>query len=151
MIAYSDTSFLCALYIPQTSSERAISFYERLSEPLHVSNLVLFEFRQSVRFQAFLFSRDRTKGFSQREAERALEQLDKNISSGVVVLAAADWADVHSLAERLSARHTLSRGHRALDILHVATALHLNVRQFLTFDSNQRSLAEAEGLKVRPL
>jgi len=34
------------------------------------------------------------------------------------------------------------------DILHVATALHLGVGVFLTFDANQRKLAEAEGLIV---
>jgi predicted nucleic acid-binding protein len=34
------------------------------------------------------------------------------------------------------------------DILHVATAIHLGVRDFLTFDGNQKRLAEAEGLVV---
>jgi predicted nucleic acid-binding protein len=35
------------------------------------------------------------------------------------------------------------------DILHVATALHLGVKEFLTFDANQKLLAEAEGMNVR--
>ena len=34
------------------------------------------------------------------------------------------------------------------DVLHIATALHLGAREFLTFDRNQKKLAEAEGLKV---
>ncbi len=38
-------------------------------------------------------------------------------------------------------------GHHAFDVLHVATALHLGAKVFLTFDANQK-LAEAEGLKV---
>ncbi len=150
MIAYPDTSFLCGLYIQQSSSEKAIAFYEQLNEPLHVAGLVLFEFRQSVRFQAFQFSKDRTKGFPKQDAERGLAKLEKNIRDGAVVIVSADWADVHSIAERLSTQHTATGGHRALDILHVATALHLKARQFLTFDSNQRILAEAEGLKVKP-
>jgi len=33
-------------------------------------------------------------------------------------------------------------------MLHIATALHLGVREFLTFDGNQQKLAEAEGLVV---
>ena len=41
-------------------------------------------------------------------------------------------------------------GHRSLDVLHVATALHLGAREFLTFDANQRKLAAAEKLKVKP-
>ena len=31
-----------------------------------------------------------------------------------------------------------------------ATALHLGAREFLTFDTNQRKLAAAEKLKVKP-
>jgi predicted nucleic acid-binding protein len=56
----------------------------------------------------------------------------------------------HRLAETLSKRHTMTGGHRSLDVLHVATALHLGAREFLTFDANQRKLATAEKLKVKP-
>jgi len=37
-----------------------------------------------------------------------------------------------------------------MDILHVATALHLEANQFLTLDVLQSKLAKAAGLKVRP-
>ena len=40
--------------------------------------------------------------------------------------------------------------HRALDILHVAAAVHLGADEFLTFDFNQRKLALAAGLKPGP-
>lgn len=59
-----------------------------------------------------------------------------------------DWADVHRIAERLAFQHTVMRGHRSFDVLHVASALHLGASEFLTFDVNQRKLAEAEGLVV---
>jgi len=39
-------------------------------------------------------------------------------------------------------------GHRGFDILHVAAALILEADEFLTFDANQKRLAELEGLKV---
>ena len=35
-----------------------------------------------------------------------------------------------------------------MDILHVATAIELGSKVFLTFDVNQKKLAEAEGLIV---
>jgi predicted nucleic acid-binding protein len=35
-----------------------------------------------------------------------------------------------------------------MDILHVATAIELGAKEFLTFDANQKKLAEAEGLLV---
>ncbi|MFO7640475.1 MAG: PIN domain-containing protein [Candidatus Competibacteraceae bacterium] len=69
-------------------------------------------------------------------------------TAGVLEIAASDWADVHRIAEEISSKHTESGGHRLVDILHVATALHLGAETFLTFDSNQKRLAEAEGLTV---
>lgn len=50
------------------------------------------------------------------------------------------------MAERLSAARTKTEGFRALDTLQVATALHLNAKEFLSFDERQRKLAAAEGL-----
>jgi hypothetical protein len=35
-------------------------------------------------------------------------------------------------------------------VLHVATALHLGAREFLTFDVNQRKLVAAVKLKAKP-
>jgi predicted nucleic acid-binding protein len=52
------------------------------------------------------------------------------------------------MAKRLSATHTLAGGHRGFDMLHVAAATQLKARQFLTFDANQKKLAESEGLIV---
>ncbi len=35
-----------------------------------------------------------------------------------------------------------------MDILHVATAIELGTRKFLTFDAHEKKLAEVEGLVV---
>ena len=121
-----------------------------MPEALHVSGLLLYEFRQSVRFQVWLQARDKTRGYPQAIAEAALGKLQANMEAGAVVPVSADWPDVHRLAETLSKRHTMTGGHRSLDVLHVATALHLGARDFLTFDTNQRKLAAAEKLKVKP-
>jgi len=119
-----------------------------MSEPLQVTTLSLFEFRQSVRLQIFLNEQDSTKGFNRSLGMAALAKVQANIASSALVIAPADWADVYSIAERLSAQHTSTGGHRSFDVLHVATALHLGAREFLTFDANQKGLAKAEGLKI---
>ncbi len=150
MIALPDTSFLCAMYVRQDNSPAAAAHFKAMPEPLHVSGLLLYEFRQSVRFQVWLHSRDKTKGYPQTIADAALAKLQANLDTGALTIVAAEWADVHSRAEDLSKRHTAAGGHRSLDVLHVATALHLKAREFLTFDTNQRKLAAAEGLKVKP-
>jgi predicted nucleic acid-binding protein len=150
MIAFPDTSFLCAFYRRQDNSPAASAYFKAMPEALHVSGLLLYEFRQSVRFQVWLHGRDKTKGYPQADGDRALADLQTDLDTGAVVVVTADWPDVHRLAETLSKRHTMTGGHRSLDVLHVATALHLGARDFLTFDPNQRKLAAAEKLKVKP-
>ena len=150
MIAYPDTSFLCALYRRQDNSRAAAAHFKTMPEALHVSSLLLFEFRQSLRFQVWLHAQNPNKGFPQTDCDAALGKLQLNMDMGAVVIVPVDWPDVYRLAERLSVRNTGANGHRGFDVLHVATALHLGVREFLTFDTNQRKLAVAEKLKVKP-
>ena len=148
MNVYPDTSFLCSLYRKQHTSLQAAIYQKSLSEPLPVSTFLLLEFRQSVRFQSRLFEKDRSKGFSKTEGAAMLRALQSDLADGILEMVAPDWADEHRIAEELSAKHTESGGHRLADILHVATAVHLGAAQFLTFDANQKKLAEAEGMVV---
>lgn len=148
MIAYPDTSFLCAMYRLQANSAEAARHFAAMPEPLHVSSPLLFEFRQSTRWQAFLHAQDPRKGFDRVTAQAALAKLQANLAGGAVVVVPVDWPDVAGIAERLSAQHTWTEGCRGFDLLHVATALHLGAREFLTFDAKQRKLASLEGLRT---
>jgi predicted nucleic acid-binding protein len=147
--AFADTSLLCALYREQENSRTADRLMQREAVPVHVSSLVLFEFRQSVRLQSFRFSRDRTQGYSKTEALRMLEILQSNILAGrLMIPPVEDWAEVYSIAEELSTQYTAETGHRSFDVLHVATALHLKASLFMTLNVRQKELAKAVGLKV---
>jgi predicted nucleic acid-binding protein len=148
MNAFPDTSFLYAIYRKQVNSPAAAAYFQRMPEPLTVSSLLLYEFRQSVRFQGYLYAQDKRKGFPWSLGATLLRTVQADLAAGVLVVASVDWADVQNIAERLSSQHTLPAGHRALDILHVATALHLGTEALLTFDENQRALARAEGLQT---
>lgn len=148
MSCFPDTSFLCALYRAQVNSALADQFMEGLSGALPVSSLLLLEFRQSVRLQIRLHLMDRSKGFPRAEGQQMLNDIQIDLNAGLLVATPVDWPAVHQRAESLSSAHTLTAGHRLADILHVATALHLGVAEFLTLDANQKKLAEAEGLKV---
>lgn len=148
MSCFPDTSFLCSLYREQVFSSEADRYFENVEKPASVSTLVCFEFRQSIRLQMRLFQSDRRKGFSRREGDAMLRDFQSDWNAGIWRPVAVDWAGVHQMAELLSAKHTLAGGHRFADILHVATALQLGVRTFLTFDLGQKQLAEAEGLEV---
>ena len=64
------------------------------------------------------------------------------------MLGPADADLVVRLARAFSLQRTAHGGHRTLDVLHVATAVHLGARRFLTFDDRQRNLARHAGLEV---
>ena len=53
------------------------------------------------------------------------------------------------LARQLSLKYSALLGTRALDVLHIASALSLRATTFLTFDLRQRKLALAAKLRVR--
>ncbi len=148
MDCFPDTSFLCSLYRKQIFTPRVIAWMDRRTGPVPASSLLLLEFRQSTRLQVRLHRQDRTKGLGEREAAGMLRDLQSDLAHGVLQVRPVDWPDVHQIAERLSATHTATHGHRLADILHVATAIHLGMEGFLTFDDRQRALAEAEGLHV---
>ena len=150
MTAYPDTSFLCAFYVKQSNSPAAATYATGMREPLHVAAFLAYEFRQSLRFQTWRHSANPREGIAPADAQAALLQFETDLEEGVAVLAPCNFQEVFRLAENLSKRHTSANGHRSFDVLHVATALHLGAREFLTFDSNQRKLATAEKLSVKP-
>lgn len=145
---FPDTSFLCSVYREQAFSDVADTVFAKTPKPLPVSSLLLFEFRQSVRLQVYLHGKNKTKGFTKNEGEGMLRDLRSDLASGIIAVVPVDWTEVHTLAEILSAKFTESAGHRFADLLHVATALHLGAENFLTFDTNQRTIARAEGMKT---
>lgn len=146
----ADTSFLCALYRQQTNSEAAIALLEAIGAPVVISPIQAFEFRQAVRFHVFLRSRDASKGYLESEALLMLAQFESDLETGVLIIAPCQWAEVAAEAERLSEAHTQRRGVRSFDLLNLATALHWQATEFLSFDGLQREIASAEGLAVLP-
>jgi predicted nucleic acid-binding protein len=150
MIALPDTSFLCAFYRRQDNSRLAATYAATMKEPLHVTALLVYEFRQSLRLQVWRHSHHPKEGMPLTDAQAALTQFETDLANSVAVLAPCNFQDVLRRAESLSAQHTITGGHRSFDVLHVATALHLGAREFLTFDVNQRKLAAAEKLRVKP-
>ena len=148
MTDYPDTSFLCAVYREQDNSKEADSYRRRMTEPVQVSTLLEFEFRQAIRLQVWLHSQDRNRGYTQAEADQMLADWESDIAAGHVEIISTDADAVLRMAEHLSEKHTTITGNRTLDILHIATAKHLSAKNFLSFDARQIRLARAVGLKA---
>jgi predicted nucleic acid-binding protein len=148
MIAYPDTSFLCSVYREQEHSVQADAYRSQMTEPLRISRLLDFEFRQAIRLQVWLHQQDKKKGYGQKEADQMLADWASDIATGVVEIIPVDHDAVLRLAEFLSSTYTPGGGNRTLDILHVATAKHLSAKDFLTFDARQKKLAQSMGLRT---
>ena len=80
----------------------------------------------------------------------SLEAFDEDILSGRWKTPEYKEATVWRFARDLSDRHAETIGCRTLDLLHVAVALSLGVKTFVTFDERQRAVAKLEGLTVKP-
>lgn len=123
---------------------RALAWVRERGSAVSIRDLADCELANALRFAEF------SKRLRPRQAAIFRAQYEADRDSGRVRVEVCNLASVVNEAKRLSATHTLSGGHRGFDILHVAGALKLRASQFLTFDGNQKNLAEAEGLAVPP-
>ena len=141
-----DTSFLASLYLLDTHTPKARAKLRQIRPPeeLTLSPFHQYELPNAVRLSVFRGLRNAAAG------ETILAAFEADLASGYFALPTCNLASVLIEARRLSASHTMTGGHRAFDILHVAAALHLGAGEFLTFDTNQRKLAAAVGLKPGP-
>ncbi len=147
-MATCDTSFLCALYFAQIHSKQALEWYSNEGGNLLLTDLVLMEYRQSIRFQSWLFHQDRQKGISEIEGVKVLQELELHLSQKKFQIVHYQWSAVVREMERISDKYTTQKGGCLFDLLLVACTLSLGDKEFLTFDQKQREIAESEGLIV---
>ena len=145
MRAYADTGFLCSLYTLDRHTPRAAARMKRQALPLPHTWLHQLELRNALRLRVF---RGEITA-SQRDA--SLNMILADLAGGVLAAASPALAAIMTEAERLSALHTETLGTRSLDVLHVAAALVLGLKELLTFDARQAALARASGLRAPTL
>jgi len=142
MVISADTSFIFSLYGNDVHTPRALAWLKLKRRALTLTTLNEYELANALRFAEY------RKVIAKGEANLFWSQFEADCASGRLIIKICNLANVVDEAKRISATHTLTGGHRGFDILHVATALHLGAIEFLTFDAQQKKLAEAEGLKV---
>ncbi len=142
MVIVCDTSFLFSLYGSDAHSQKAVAWASRNRTALYLNSLTHFEFGNAMRFSEF------RGAIPSGASARYWAGFEAAVSQGRLIVATSNLADVIDEARRISSIRTLTGGHRGFDILHVASARLMKATHFLTFDGNQRKLAEAEGLEV---
>lgn len=132
---YLDTSAFLKLYIRETGSEAVQAMVAAQHEPLPVWEILEMELGNALNLKVFrgelesseavrqyaLFQQRQTRGFYFIPELRRAQLM-------------ADFRQLSDLTPRL--------GCRTMDILHVACALQLRPKAFLSFDHRQRELAK---------
>ena len=142
MVISADTSFLFSLYGNDSNTVAAVDWSKQNTKVVFISILNHFELINALRFAEF------RKSIQPGDSGRFASQFETDLVGGRIVEKVCNLADILAEATRLSSLHTLTGGHRGFDILHVAAAKIMGATHFLTFDTNQRKLAENEGLIV---
>ena len=121
----------------------AKAYAETLATPLTFTPFHRLELRTSLRLRAF------RKQLTLDELQVALRQNDEDLSDDILRHTPLVWADALREAERLGEEHLTETGVRSGDLLHVASAVVLGAKEFVTFDQRQYQLACRAGLKVK--
>jgi hypothetical protein len=144
MVAFADTGFIASLYLEESTSQAADAALGSKREPLPLTPLAMLELRNAFNRAV---QRQRITA-AQRDA--LWQNVEADIASGFLVPVPVPPGPLHDTARRLSDRYTPMLGTRSLDLLHVAAALALEAKVFLSFDDRQRKAAASEGLQVKP-
>jgi predicted nucleic acid-binding protein len=144
MVAFADTSFIASLYLEEPMSQAADAALGNNHEHLPLTPLAMLELRN-----AFNRAVQRQR-ITPAQRDALWQDVEADIASGFLVPTPVASDELHSKARQLSDRYTPVLGTRSLDLLHVAAALVLQAKEFLTFDDRQRKAAAGEGLKVKP-
>jgi predicted nucleic acid-binding protein len=138
---YADPSALLKLYIHEPASAAMSAWRSRTKGALPVTPHGRLEIVNGICLAGF------RKIISAEALSDAIASFDEDLAEGRYVDADILWRATLRRARELSRAHTPALGCRTLDVLHVATAIELGLRYFVTFDSRQGQLAKAAGLK----
>ena len=153
MKTYVDANALIRLYLnlPGSSEIDATlkSAEGRRMWPVSVTQLLQFEVANGIQRMVF---ESRTGGqwrVTPEAAACAQADFEEDMSGEVFLRRSPlTLADIEPEFTLLSARFTAKHGFRTYDILHVASALTMRCRRFLSFDVKAKKLAKLAGLET---
>jgi len=140
--AYADPSALLKLYVHQPESAAMNAWRARTKGALAVTHHGRVEIINGICLAAF------RRDITAEALSDSLSSFEEDFAEGRYIQADLLWRAALRRAGELSRVHTPALGCRSLDVLHVASALELRLRTFVTFDQRQQKLARAAGLKL---
>jgi predicted nucleic acid-binding protein len=139
---YVDPSALLKLYLNEPESRAMTAWRARTRGPLSVTHHGRVELVNGIALAAH------RRLIDERAFKAALAALDDDFEQGRYTQADLLWRAALQRAADLSRNFSRTLGTRSLDVLHVASALELGFRCFISFDLKQQKLVKAVGLKL---
>ena len=144
MDAYFDSAIIVKLYVQEATSPDAIRLAGAYVAPYALTQWQALEVKNAIRLKAFRAE------ITEAEMNRSIAAFEQDMATGRWQRPAYAAATIELKAEELSAGHSATLGCRTLDIIHVAAALVLEAKEFVTFDTRQAALAKQAGFTVKP-
>jgi predicted nucleic acid-binding protein len=139
---YVDPSALLKLYLKEPESRAMAAWRSKIGDPLLVTHHGRVELINGIGLAVY-------RGMiTDAIHDAALAALDDDFAQGRYRQTDVLWRATLKRAADLSREHTPTLGCRSLDIVHVASAIELELSHFATFDARQQQLAQTVGLKV---
>lgn len=148
-----DANVLIRLYLDFDGSGTARNLLTapetRRAWPLPITLLLSFEVTNGLHRMVFESRAGGQWRVSPEAAAGALADFEEDLRAETFLKRSPlTLADIEPAFAALAARHTARAGFRTYDILHVASALTMRCKRFLTFDAKAKALAKLEGLET---
>jgi hypothetical protein len=128
--------------VSERESKEVVNYVHTLPEAVPFTHLHEIELKNGLRLKQF------RRETNAERIQASIQLIDKDLATGVLRRPSLSWPDVFRSAEELSLRYSALAGCRSLDLLHVASARLLLIKDFLTYDQRQAALAAKAGLKI---
>jgi predicted nucleic acid-binding protein len=137
-----DTGVLLKLYTAELESPAVQAFVHYRAQAIQFTELHHAECVSALCLKQFRGECTAT------EVTGALKLLEDDLRAGVLLRVALEWNQVWKQCRCLTEAHAALTGCRTLDAIHVACALVLGAREFITSDYRQPPFAIMAGLSV---
>jgi predicted nucleic acid-binding protein len=141
---YFDTGVLVKAYVFETGTREALALIRQAKPPIPLTHLHGIEIRNALRLKCG------RREITETEMTASLRLFQDDVDAGRLERPPYELVSLFQRAELLSSRYATSTLARTLDILHVAAAIEIGCKEFVSFDKRQRSLASLEKLKLSP-
>jgi predicted nucleic acid-binding protein len=147
MKLYADTSWWLGCKCRRdTQHQTALSLFEQEPE----AEVLWTPWQRVEVFNGFCQA-ERAGFLRKGESRQIIRFLEQEVRIGYWPHVEFDWTDAVRTAGELRAEHSLKMVVRAMDLFHIAIAIEVGADALLSFDRDQRALAEASGLPVLQL